>query len=421
MPPSSSTPSGSAIQGGQSGPGTAWRDREPPPTFDGRQPDKSFPKWLKELDLWKFETEIPKEKWGVKVWRQLEGSARAVADSLTFEELACEKGLDNLLKVLKEHYEPHLEVSLPKAFEDAIYGDVRSSKESIGDYVIRMEKYIKELERQGVTLHDIVVGYVMFRHANLSDVQESQMLTWGAGKYDRKTVVANLRRLEKGVFDVKRRSTHYLMEDGDPPPDETEGHAEVFHQEDEAAESDLDEEYIYIGENDLQDVYEEEHVMEALATYQDIRRSLRDQKNNRGFYPSGKGGKRDFSKGKGKGGDRPRPMLDIKGAHKPPMKFSGKGTKVHVDLLKLRTKCARCGTVGHWARECRNPPDERGRQAQNRSMSTGPSSVSSPSTHSVFMLRPRRLTRLTQRAGSRKTRRSLTCPLFLGSFSAWKK
>ena len=384
MPPSSSTPSGSAIQGGQSGSGAAWRDREPPPVFDGRQPDKSFPKWLKELDLWKFETEIPKEKWGVKVWRQLEGSARAVADSLTFEELACEKGLDNLLKVLKEHYEPHLEVSLPKAFEDAIYGDVRSSKESFGDYVIRMEKSIKELERQGVTLHDIVVGYVMFRHANLSDVQESQMLTWGAGKYDRKTVVANLRRLEKGVFDVKRRSTHYLMEDGDPPPDETEGHAEVFHQEDETAESDLDEEYIYIGEDDLQDVYEEEHVMEALATYQDIRRSLRDQKNNRGFYPSGKGGKRDFSKGKGKGGDRPRPMLDIKGAHKPPMKFGGKGTKVHVDLLKLRTKCARCGTVGHWARECRNPPDERGRQAQNRSMSTGPSSVSSPSTRSGF-------------------------------------
>ncbi|OLP86862.1 DNA topoisomerase 3-alpha [Symbiodinium microadriaticum] len=77
-------------------------------------------------------------------------------------------------------------------------------------------------------------------------------------------------------------------------------------------------------------------------------------------------------------------MLDMKGSHKAPMKFGGKGTKVHVDLLKLRTKCARCGTVGHWARECRNPPDERGRQSLARSSSTGPSSVSSPSTRSGF-------------------------------------
>ena len=49
-------------------------------------------------------------------------------------------------------YSPHLEVSLPTAFEAAIYGDVRSVKESFDDYVIRMEYAFKELERQGAKL-----------------------------------------------------------------------------------------------------------------------------------------------------------------------------------------------------------------------------------------------------------------------------
>ena len=115
--PAAAQPSTEQVQGSASsaGYGSGWKDREPPPGFDGRNPDKVFPRWVKELELWKFETEIPKEKWGVKVFRQLQGSAKSVADGLSFEELACEKGLDNLMKVLKDHYQPHLQVSLPKS------------------------------------------------------------------------------------------------------------------------------------------------------------------------------------------------------------------------------------------------------------------------------------------------------------------
>ncbi|CAE7730233.1 unnamed protein product, partial [Symbiodinium microadriaticum] len=184
---------------------------------------------MKELRLWEFETEIPKEKWGVKILRQLSGSARAAADSLSFEDLACEAGRDNLIKALKEHFAPHLESSLPRAFEEAIYGDVRSSRETFGEFVIRMEHAFKELERQGVKLGDVVLGYVLFRGANLS---------------------------------------------------------------------------------------------EALATYQDVRKSLRDQKNR-----------------KGRGKDQ-RPTLAFKGKNRDYVKFTKNGTKIHVDMLKLRTRCA---------------------------------------------------------------------------------
>ena len=348
--------------------GGSWRDREPPPPYDGRDPERSFERWLKDLKLWEFETEAPKAKWGVKILRQLSSSAKAAAENLTFEEIACEDGRDNILKALKEHFAPHLETSLPKAFESAIYGDIRSARESFGDFMIRMEHAFKELERQGVQLHELATGYVMFRHANLSEVQESQMLTWGAGiKYDRKTVVANLRKLDKAFGEPKRRGAHYLMDgESHEEGDEVDQAIYVQGQETDDDESDGDDDYVYIGEGELHEVYEEEDLQEALATYQDVRRSLREQKTNRGHYPnkpasSGKGSS-SFAPRKGKGKGKSRPTLGVK--NKEYVKFTKDGqTKVHVDMLKLRTKCARCGTVGHWAKECTNPPDERGRAA----------------------------------------------------------
>ena len=370
------------------GPSGSWRDREPPPPFDGRDPSRSFPRWLKELKLWEFETEIPKNKRGVKVLRQLSGAARSTADNLSFEEIACEKGLDNLLAALEEHFKPHLETSLPKAFEEAIYGDIRGSKETFGEFVIRMEYAFKELERQGVKLHDMVIGYVMFRHANLNDVQESQMLTWGEGKFDRAVVVRNLRRLDKGVHDSKKKGSHYLL-DTEVDSEYDEGVPETYVEgpsfEDD--ESDFDEDYVYIGEGEMQDTFEESDIQEALATYQDVRRSLREQKNSRGYYPAGRNpssgkGSGGF-KGKGKGKGKGRVTLGFK--NRDYVKFSRDGsTKVHVDMLKLRTRCARCGALGHWAKECRNPPDERGRIAAAQRASAA--SSSSTSTRSGFFV-----------------------------------
>ena len=370
--------------------GGSWRDREPPPPYDGRDPERSFERWLKDLKLWEFETEAPKAKWGVKILRQLSGSAKAAAENLTFEEIACEDGRDNILKALKEHFAPHLETSLPKAFESAIYGDIRSARESFGDFVIRMEHSFKELERQGVKLHELVTGYVMFRHANLSEVQESQMLTWGAGKYDRKTVVANLRKLDKAFGEPKRRGAHYLMDgESHEEGDEVDQAIYVQGQETDDDESDGDDDYVYIGEGELHEVYEEEDLQEALATYQDVRRSLREQKTNRGYYPNkpastGKGSS-SFAPRKGKGKGKSRPTLGVK--NKEYVKFTKDGqTKVHVDMLKLRTKCARCGAVGHWAKECTNPPDERGRAAAAAHRNFPSSSQSSGSTRSGFFV-----------------------------------
>ena len=323
-------------------PGPPFRDREPPPYFDGEDPAKNFKPWLRELELWAFDTEVPAAKHGTRILRRLGGAAKAAANELETSEILGEKGKDNILAKLKEYFSPHLETTMPKAFEKAVYGEIRGIRESLSEYIIRMDAAFRELKNEGVDLPSEARGYVMYRQARLSSVQEDQLTTWTEGKFSRDVVIKALRKLDKVREQPggAKRATYF-----------DEGGTEDGEAEDD---SDFDEDYVYLEQADLQDIYEESEVKQALATYQQVRRALQDQKNNREYFPLEKG------KGKGKKGN-----------------YSS-GARVHVSMLKLRTKCAKCGQVGHWAAECPNPADGYHKQGAS---STG-SAASSQAGHS---------------------------------------
>ena len=83
--------------------------------WDGSSPHVEFPRYERGMKLWCTETEDKKK--GVRLVRSLGGSARAIVDSLNFEELVCKSGMENITKVLSEYNKPHLEVSLARALE----------------------------------------------------------------------------------------------------------------------------------------------------------------------------------------------------------------------------------------------------------------------------------------------------------------
>lgn len=338
-----------------SGDTPAFSGREPaPPSWDGGDPAVQLPMYEKNVMLWQFESECEKKKQGVKLLRNLSGIARAVADSLSFEEIASEKGAENLLATLKSHFEPHLELSLPRAFERAVYGPPRSNKETIQEYLIRVERAFVLLSKEGLNLDDVAKGYVAYRQAALTEAQDLQFSTWNKGQFDWKTVTSCLRRLEK-VVPTKSSGTFIQAEDGEV--DEHEASTEVFVQdEDEVAE---DEQYILIEEGDLNRIYEEDEAQLALATYQEVRRALNAQQKGRQYYGGGRAGARGpAGKAKGRG------------------TFAGR-RKVHIEELKLRTRCGRCGALGHWAKECVNSPDHRGRQKMAAAAASAKSTASS--------------------------------------------
>ncbi len=345
----------------------AWKDRDPPPAFDGNE--ESFKQFLRNLELWRHETDIPKVKHGAKLLRQLTGAARAVADELTVTEITSESGVNSIVEKLKSYFQPHLETAMPRAFEKAVYGESRKNKESLGEYLIRMEASFRELATEGIALDEKVRGYILFRQANLSQVQEDQITTWTQGKYERGEIVKAFRKLEKVQKDKPSPKT-YAVEEG----------AESSFLEDESDGN--SDEYIYVGEGDLNEVLEESEVQEALSTYQQVRRAIKDQRVSRGYYPPKGGGRSNSSSPQrrspgsfGKGG--------LPWAQRDP-----KSQRVHIDTIKLRTRCARCGCVGHWAKECTNEPDARGRQKQeNMANKTGFCEVRSgegDSNHDTF-------------------------------------
>lgn len=319
----------------------------PPPTWDGTEPGLSFAVYEKNVKLWPFETDTEKKKQGVRLLRGLTGTARAAADALEFEQLADDKGVENIMQKLREHFAPHPEVSLPRAFERAIYGAPRSHKEDINEYILRCERAFYLLSKEGVTLPDTALGYVMYRQAALSDSQELRFGAWANGKYDKATVVTCLRKLDKVVTSEKGKSSvAFVQDDGEPDQgDDLDGEVDADENE---------EQYVFLDEGDMNRVFEEPELQVVLASYQEVRKAIQDKQKGRQFF-----------KGKGRGS--------------PWQSFTKGKQKVHIEQLKLRTRCAKCGAIGHWARECRAPEDQRGRGAVGSSKA---STSSAPSTAS---------------------------------------
>eukprot|EP00975_Prorocentrum_lima_P050021 10473861-Prorocentrum_lima.AAC.1 len=79
------------------------RDRDPVPTWDGSDPAVNLKMWLRQLNMWKFETSIPSRKHGSKLFKSLAHGTRAhrAAELVPDEVIMSDRGWDAIIQAIR--------------------------------------------------------------------------------------------------------------------------------------------------------------------------------------------------------------------------------------------------------------------------------------------------------------------------------
>ena len=307
-----------------------------------------------------------------------------------------------MIKLVKATFHEYLEDKVADVFEKEIYDKEthRKKGETMSLYLQRKEVAWQKLKKARIELPKELLGYMTLRDANLSDRAWDAFSIWTKNQIDYETIVENLRKLDRPAMGKPGQTTTLFTDDDDC------SHA-VFaaHQEDEEEEEEdevadaipmpcslyiipenfcydddltnasmnddtLDNDDVVMVSGDIPEdhVFEEDDAVAICANWSQVRQFLHEEKLNRGYVKqkslstSSKTKTRTStkgSKGSGKGGKGRKGKPRKNRFHK--QRNTARPKKWSKRRIMSKSKCARCGKVGHWARDCTNEPDARGR------------------------------------------------------------
>jgi hypothetical protein len=315
------------------------------------------------------------------------GDLKILINELDIEELTSDYSGETVFKHIHNSYSEYFHRKLPKAMEQSIFDDKanRHSGESMLQFTSRKRALLKKLDKAECKLPSTAKGYLLLRGAKLSDRAWDMVETWLQGNYEENDVIDALKKLERPV-PGRAGATHLcgFVDDEDPAMhtrnDEggvffgqtsdgnvssglSEGSSLVFMTESlflipecfddeevlaEVAKYIDDPDILFVAGDLGEDLeFTEDEAISILANYGQVRSFLHKKVLGRGFNRPNK---------PGPSGQRPR-----RPPPRPPKANAARPKKWSKKFLISKSICARCGQKGHWARHCKNPPDERGK------------------------------------------------------------
>ena len=352
------------------------------PEFNNKASEyKEYKKYKKRVLIYQKKMQLANRasETAFNVMAALTGRAWDACEDLPMEQLETEGGTAVLLKRLDAVFKYDAITELPADFEAFFMHMRRGRHQTIQEYTADFEHNLRKLEAHDVKLPDKVIGWYFLRRAGLRQEQRQMVMT---------TLT-----VDKMNLDNVRKALNFVIGQDNKPdavtsPTRSKASDSVYYEDDDwhytndfdedvFYDEELDEHYVVDG-NDEGAYYEDDEEGESavyaaddaaaeydevFAAYVDARAKMNQMRLSRGFYPvvamvnhqhhsakSSKGKKPKGSKGKGKNQSKQAPRSP------PNPRARGKAALGAV-------KCLRCGTAGHYARNCPQQSSAKKRKA----------------------------------------------------------
>ena len=202
-------------------------DRKLPiPTWDGTP--SGLRGWLRQLSFWETESNLPKEKWGVRLFQSLSGEARKIAETVSTDVLLTSDGYSAVLTSLMQKFQPYLDAVGPLSIDTFLYSGERAPRETFNAYLSRKSTQKQELESQiGAEVHPLIAGRVLLRQAGLTEHQQQLVALKNHTLLSYDEVAKTLQPLDRldtlakaGALSTGTTGKVYMQANGDNSEDE---------------------------------------------------------------------------------------------------------------------------------------------------------------------------------------------------------
>ena len=292
--------------------------------FNGEDddPGKQLKKWrtwaLAKMMTLKDLTKAQRAPWLLTL---LDGKAWDACEHLSLDDLSKEDEGEALLwKTLRERFPEKEQHDMMGEILGEVFALAALDQETMKQWTARVKESFEKCERRAqVNFPSQARGWIALNCAGLSEEQKAIVKAKTQGNLDLDTIAAAMR----SCFPVyrasgKKKPTSVLQVEPEfeDKPDARFDDVEAF----------LAEHGVAFQEDDLQegDPFSETEAAEALAvSWKERRKEIAKFQQARQFGAAGK---------------------------------SKRSYRIEVEELKKRTRCRRCLRIGHWAKECKNPP-----------------------------------------------------------------
>ncbi|KAK3872293.1 hypothetical protein Pcinc_022626 [Petrolisthes cinctipes] len=169
-----------------------------PPKLDK---ELSYESWRKDIEIWSKITDLSKKKQALAIHLSLDGRARVATSEIEVRDLKADNGVEVLLGKLDGLFLVDEGRRQFTAFQD-LYNLRRQGDGNVREFVAEFEHTYFKFTKQGMTLPDSALAFMLLASCNLSD-NEQQLVMSAISDVSLKNMKGALSRIFHGEISVQ--------------------------------------------------------------------------------------------------------------------------------------------------------------------------------------------------------------------------